>query len=116
MTPYQWMTMTLGKQYENGDKYPFQCWDYFDAFIRYFKLNVSDYCALTGYVCDLWRLRDQYGYGQYFEYVTDWKQLRDGDWVIWDRGSTSHNMSHVAMFFSPNITSPEVALSMPDTQ
>lgn len=104
MTPYEWKNMTIGKSYDQDKAYGYQCWDYFDAFVKYFKLPVSTYCALTGYVCDLWRLRDQYGYGKYFEFITDWKQLRDGDWVIWDRGSASHNLSHIAMYFSPNLS------------
>lgn len=103
MTPFEWKSLTLGKSYNTDGAYGYQCWDYFDAFIRYFKLNVSTYCALTGYVCDLWRLKDRYGYGKYFDFITDPHALRDGDWVIFDRGSKSHNYSHVCMFFSPNI-------------
>lgn len=103
MTPFEWRSETRGKSYDNGDKYPFQCWDYFDAFIRYFKLTISDYCSLTGYVCDLWRLKDQYGYDKYFDYISNPKDLSDGDWCIWDRGSASHPSSHIAMFFAPNI-------------
>lgn len=104
MTPYEWKNMTIGKSYDQDKAYGYQCWDYFDAFVKYFKLPVSTYCALTGYVCDLWRLKDKYGYGKYFDFISDWKQLRDGDWVIWDRGSASHNLSHIAMYFSPNLS------------
>lgn len=103
MTPFEWRSETLGKSYNTDGAYGYQCWDYFDAFIRYFKLNVSTYCALTGYVCDLWRLKDKYGYAKYFDFITDPVQLRDGDWVFFDRGSASHNQSHVCMFFSPNL-------------
>lgn len=103
MTPFEWRSETLGKSYNTDSAYGFQCWDYFDAFIRYFKLNVSTYCALTGYVCDLWRLKDKYGYAKYFDFITDPAQLRNGDWVFFDRGSASHNQSHVCMFFSPNL-------------
>lgn len=103
MTPFEWKNMTIGKSYDQDKAYGYQCWDYFDAFVKYFKLKVSTYCALTGYVCDLWRLKDKYGYDRYFEFITDWKQLRDGDWVIFDRGSVSHNQSHICMYFAPNI-------------
>ena len=71
MTPFEWRSETLGKSYNTDGAYGYQCWDYFDAFIRYFKLNVSTYCALTGYVCDLWRLKDKYGYAKYFDFITD---------------------------------------------
>lgn len=103
MTPYEWRSETLGKAYNTDAAYGFQCWDYFDAFVKYFKLPVSTYCALTGYVCDLWRLRDKYGYSQYFDYVTNPADLHDGDWVIFDRGSQSHNASHICMYFAQDI-------------
>lgn len=103
MTPYEWKSETLGKSYNTDGAYGYQCWDYFDAFVRYFKLGVSTYCALTGYVSDLWRLREKYGYDKCFEFITDYRALRAGDWVIFDRGSRSHNKSHICMYFSPNI-------------
>lgn len=103
MTPFEWKSMTIGKSYDSDKAYGFQCWDYFDAFVKYFKLPVSTYCSLTGYVCDLWRLKEKYGYSKYFDFVTDWKQLRDGDWVLWDKGSASHNKSHICMYFAPDI-------------
>lgn len=103
MTPFEWKNMTLGKSYDEDKAYGFQCWDYFQAFIKYFKLPVSAYCALTGYVCDLWRLKDQYGYSQFFEYITNPLELHDGDWVFFDRGCKSHPSSHVCMYFAPDI-------------
>ena len=103
MTPFEWLHMTLGKSYDQDKAYGFQCWDYFDAFIKYFKLPVSTYCALTGYVCDLWRLKEQYGYGKYFDFITDPAQLHDGDWCIFDKGSKSHPYSHVCMYFAPDV-------------
>lgn len=103
MTPYEWRSETLGKSYNTDSAYGFQCWDYFDAFVKYFKLPISTYCSLTGYVCDLWRLKDKYGYSKYFQYITNPVELKDGDWVFFDRGSATHNSSHVCMFFSPDI-------------
>lgn len=103
MTPFEWKTETLGRSYDTDGAYGYQCWDYFDAFVKYFKLPLSTYCSLTGYVCDLWRLRDKYGYSRFFEYVTNPADLHDGDWTVFDRGSKSHNASHICMFFSPNI-------------
>lgn len=103
MTPYEWKSETIGKSYDTDKAYGYQCWDYFDAFIKYFNLPVSTYCALTGYVCDLWRLRDKYGYSQYFEYIYKASDLRDGDWCFFDKGSESHPASHTCMYFSPDI-------------
>lgn len=103
MTPFEWKQMTIGKSYDEDKAYGFQCWDYFQAFIKYFKLPLSAYCSMTGYVCDLWRLKDTYGYGKYFDYITSVQNLRDGDWVFFDKGSRSHPYSHVCMYFSPDI-------------
>lgn len=97
MTPIQWRDMTIGRTYDVDKAYGAQCWDYFAFFVSYFNLPISTYCALTKKVCDLWRLRNQYGYSAYFEYVTDPSKLQIGDWVIWDIGS-SHPDSHIAMF------------------
>lgn len=97
MTPEKWRDMTIGKSYDIDGAYGAQCWDYFAYFVKYFNLPISTYCSLTGYVCDLWRLRNQYGYSTYFDYITDPAKLRPGDWVIWDKGS-SHPYSHIAMF------------------
>ena len=72
-------------------------------------MPISTYCALTGYVCDLWRLRDKYGYSAYFEYITRPEDLRPGDWCFWDRGAaSSHNKSHVALYMLRNGTPVEL--------
>ena len=98
MTPKQWRNMTIGKTYDIDGAYGAQCWDYFAYFVQYMSLNVSTFCALTGYVCDLWRLKDKYGYDKYFDYVQPGDKLQNGDWCFWDKGS-SHNASHVAMYY-----------------
>lgn len=101
MTPQEFKDLTINKTFDVDGAYGAQCWDYFAWFCQFFKLPVSTYCALTGYVCDLWRLRDKYGYSAYFEYIYDAKDLRPGDWCFWDKGS-SHNFSHTAMYMLRN--------------
>lgn len=98
MTPKQWRDLTIGKSYDVDQAYGNQCWDYFAYFVQHFKLPISTKCSLTNYVCDLWRLRDKNNYSAYFDYITDASKLKDGDWVIWDRGS-SHPYSHIAMYY-----------------
>ena len=99
-TPDEFRNATLGKAIDM-DGYPVpnknQCWDLYDYFLVQNAIPVSAYCSLTGYVCDLWRLKDKYEYYKYFDYITDAKDLQPGDWCFWDRGS-SHNSSHVAMY------------------
>lgn len=102
MTPQEFRDKTIGKRYDfdNFPGYnPYQCIDYFNKGIIDLKIPVSILCAITGYVCDLWRLKDQYSYGQYFHYIYEPKELKNGDWCIWDRGS-SHALSHIAMYFN----------------
>lgn len=36
---------------------------------------------------------------KYFTKITDWRDFRNGDWVIWPIGCSSHPASHIAMFF-----------------
>lgn len=99
MNPRSWYEATIGKSIDT-DGYPrsnpFQCWDYFDAFCRKIGFTGSRYCASTGYVGDLWMLRDAdgYNYSTMFEYIYDPQQFREGDWVFWQ--------SHVALFMPPD--------------
>lgn len=101
MTPKKFRDETLGKSYD-VDKFPpknrFQCYDYFAYGLYVLNIPVQSYCAITGYVCDLWRLKDQYKYYDYFEYITDPKNLKNGDWCFWDAGS-SHPLGHVCMYY-----------------
>lgn len=99
MTPKQWIDSTLGKAIDTDgypNSQPYQCWDYFDYFCRKIGFDGSRYCANTGYVGDLWLLRDADGYHYYtdFDYIYDPSEFRDGDWVFWSQ--------HVAIFMSPN--------------
>ena len=111
-TPDEFRRATLGKAIDM-DGYPVpnknQCWDLYDYFLVQNAIPVSAYCSLTGYVCDLWRLKDKYGYDKYFDYIYDPKDLQQGDWCFWDRGS-SHNYSHVAMFMYDQQTGQPVEL------
>ena len=96
MTPKEWHDATIGRQFDT-DSYPrsnpYQCWDYFDVFCRQIGFDGSRYCGSTGYVGDLWMLRDADGYHYYtaFDYITDPSELTDGDWVFWEK--------HVAMYY-----------------
>lgn len=92
MTPKEWYDKTIGKTYDIDGAYGAQCWDYFAKFIKDLKIPCSTYCQLTGYAGDLWRLRSQYGYGKYFDFITNITDLNDGDWCFWPQ--------HVAMYWN----------------
>ena len=103
MTPKQYRDEVIGKTFDEDHAYGAQCWDLFENFIKRFNLGVSAYCSITKLACDLWVLRDKYNYSAVFDYIYDPKDLKDGDWCIWNRGSKSHPSSHIAMYMSPNV-------------
>ena len=102
MTPREFRDAVLGKRFDVDNfppSNPYQCFDLFSYCLIVLGIPVDTYCAITGYVSDLWKLRDQYGYYQYFDYIYDAKQLINGDWCFWDRGNSSHPSGHVCMYY-----------------
>lgn len=104
MNELQRFIANYNNQYLNTDgAYGAQCWDLFDKFCQDYNINVSRYCAITGYVPDLFYLFDDYGYSEYFDKINV-DNLQVGDWCFWDYG----NMRHVALkvgadtYFSQN--------------
>lgn len=98
MTPAKFKNMIMGNRYDVDHAFGPQCWDVFAYFAYYFGLPINTYCALTNRVCDLWNLREQYQYYNYFDYVYSPGELKNGDWCIWDKGSKSHPESHIALY------------------
>lgn len=102
MTPREFRDAVLGKRFDVDNfppSNPYQCFDLFAYCLMILNIPVDTYCAITGYISDLWKLRDQYGYYQYFDYIYDAKQLINGDWCFWDRGNSSHPSGHVCMYY-----------------
>ena len=97
MTPKQFFDDTIGKKIDT-DNYPrsnpYQCWDYFDYFCRIIGFKGSRHCSSTGYVGDLWFMRNDsgYNYSTDFYFITDPKDFKTGDWIFWKR--------HVAMYYN----------------
>lgn len=102
MTPDEFRNAVLGKQIDVDHfppQNPYQCYDLFAYGNYLLDIPVNTLCAITGYVCDLWRLKEQYGYENYFLYIMPGEPLKNGDWCFWDMGS-SHPYSHVAMYYN----------------
>lgn len=103
-----------GKYLNTDNAYGAQCWDLFDKFCQDYNIEVSRYCAITGYVPDLFYLFDEYGYYEYFDKINI-DNLQVGDWCFWDYG----NMRHVALkvgsntYFSQNPNPSEVITLSP---
>lgn len=37
---------------------------------------------------------------KYFDLIRDYREFRNGDWVVWPSGSKSHPLSHIAMYYN----------------
>ncbi len=51
------------------------------------------------YASGYWYYKDSLGYSQYFDYIYDRNDFRNGDWVIWGSGG-SHPNTHIAMYYN----------------
>lgn len=97
MTPEQFYAETVGKVVDFDGAYGPQC---VDAFRYWGHLNsVPIPPTPNNYADGYWYSRDQLGFSRWFDYIQP-GQFRHGDWIIWPRGS-SHNLSHVAMYYVP---------------
>ena len=37
---------------------------------------------------------------KYFDLIDDYREFKNGDWVVWPSGSKSHPLSHIAMYYN----------------
>jgi len=80
--------------YDNG--WGLQCVDGFRFFCSVYGLWSGT--APGGNAGGFWE--DRYRYTNNFDIITNPKDFRNGDWVIWKEGSGSHPSSHVAMYYN----------------
>lgn len=84
----------LGKAIDFDKGYGVQCVDGFRVFCQW--AFGTSWPTGNGWADGYWYYRAKYS--KYFTFVSP-KNLKDGDWVIWARGSKSHPSSHVAMYY-----------------
>lgn len=89
-----------GVAVDDDGAYGCQCVDLFRVACREFGVPVKP--TPNNYADGYWYSREALGYGKYFDYITDPKQFKEGDVVIWAKGSRSHPSSHIAFFVPPN--------------
>ena len=100
MTPQEFYNQTYGKAYDIDGAYGFQCYDGMAKFCKDVNIPLSViYCAKTGYVQDIWELRNTSGILNYFDEVQT-GNFKNGDWVIWSRSYNMTPKSHVAMYWN----------------
>lgn len=97
-TPKEFVDEYKGRAIDYDGSHGVQCVDLFKIFCAWTK-QVPVYATPNGWADGYWYARNSLGYYKYFDYITDYKQYRDGDWVLWAYGSQSHPKSHVAMFY-----------------
>lgn len=99
MTPESFVNEVNGRAYDEDGSYGSQCWDLFRHFLNEVAPNLSAQCSISGYVRDLWQLKDNYGYGSIFDYVQAGDPVQDGDWVVY--GKCAHSPEgHIAFVYN----------------
>lgn len=98
---HEFYLKTIGKKIDVDGAYGNQCvdlWNYYNKLV-----NDGTYinCQPSGYAYSLFENRANNGVLKYFD-VVDLKNIQDGDWVIWGKGSKPCPSSHVAMFRKDN--------------
>lgn len=97
------VNQVMGHSFDEDGAYGAQCWDLFRYFLN--LIGAGDYscqCQITGYVPDIWELKDQYGYFDLFDYIAP-ENVKDGDWVIYPKGNAYAPYGHIAMVYQGQI-------------
>ena len=95
-TPQEFIDTYNGKSIDDDGFANVQCVDAFRVFDRWAGYPVLR--TETGWADGYWWYRNAQGWGKYFEFITNPKALRAGDWCFWAYGSNSCPSSHVGMF------------------
>ena len=85
-----------GKRIDDDYVCSVQCVDGFRVGCKYWGYPALP--TVTGWADGYWWYRGQQGWDKYFEFITNPKALRPGDWCFWAYGSNSCPSSHVSMF------------------
>lgn len=86
----------LGSYIDANNGLGAQCYNYAWAFWwgqvnrNLSTCDSSNYCS--GYACDLWNVSEARAVnaGSEFELVTDWNNLKRGDWIVWCNTAIGH--------------------------
>lgn len=97
-TPEAFYNQYRGKRIDQDGSWGVQCVDGFKVFCVWAGVPVKT--TGNGYADGYWYNRNSSGYSKYFTFVTGSSNFRNGDWVMWARGSGSHPKSHIAMYYN----------------
>lgn len=95
MTPYDFVTKYTGQNIDFDAAYGVQCVDGFKVFCQWAGIPVK--ATPNNWANGYWIYRDELGFSKFFDYIEP-SQIRNGDWCIWDKGS-SCPLSHISMYY-----------------
>ena len=106
-SPQAFVEIYTGKLIDNDHAYGVQCVDGFQTGNVY--LGIPTMPTPNNWSDGYWTCLDANGnpsptteawVNKYFDRVRNPEDFRNGDWVIWARGSASHPSSHIAMWYN----------------
>lgn len=97
-TPEAFYKAYVGKRIDQDGSYGVQCVDGFKVFCVW--AGIPPKPTGNGWADGYWYNRNSSGYSKYFTFVTGSSNFKNGDWVMWARGSRSHPKSHIAMYYN----------------
>lgn len=95
-TPQSFYDKYVGASIDYDKSFGVQCVDSFKIGCQYLGIPVK--ATPNNWADGYWYYKDQLGYSQWFDYIYDVKDLQQGDWCIWAKGSSCVN-SHIAMYW-----------------
>lgn len=105
-TPDSFVAEYTGKAIDDDGAYGVQCVDGFRIGCRYLSIPVMP--TPNNWADGYWTCLNSDGTPSettaqwqeaYFDKIHHGQQFKDGDWVIWAKGSRSHPSSHIAMYY-----------------
>ena len=96
-TPQDFYNAYVGKRIDYDGTAGVQCVDGFKVFCSW--AGVPPKPTGTGYADGYWYNRNSSGYSKYFTFITGSSNFKNGDWVIWARGSV-YPKSHISMYYN----------------
>lgn len=103
ITPQEFYEETVGKQWDIDHAYGVQCHDLAQKVCDDLGIPKSViWCGNTGYAHDIWDRRNISGITDYFDIITDYRKLQNGDMVIFPTSYAGTPQSHVCFFYQFN--------------
>lgn len=95
-TPEDFISLVRGKKFDIDGVYGAQCVDGFKRFCQYAGIKV--YASGNNLASGYWKNRNKHGSSKHFEFISNPKDFKNGDWVVWDKNAFSG--THIAMYYN----------------